>query len=309
MRETRHDTTVAVVLALLLHLVPALLLLLVSLLPARPPAAAGEPVHADVIDPNALSAATRAALRSRPQPEAAKPVEPTETPPPEPLPDALEEPPETPPEAQPLPQEQLPDPDQVDQQEVKPDAQAAETAEREQEAKRRQGQVDLTAERERQEAEQRKTEMQRQREQQLADIQRQREQNQREIAQAQQRLDELARQRAQQASAAAAAAPPPGQRGVDPNLAARYSQALIEKIRSNWVRPDNVSPDQICKIVIRQIPNGTVIDVQVDPSCPYDEVGRRSVEAAVLKAQPLPYQGFEAVFNRTLILKFRADER
>jgi len=309
MRETRHDTTVAVVLALLLHLVPALLLLLVSLLPGRPPAAAGEPVHADVIDPNALSAATRAALRSRPQPEVAQPVEPTETPPPEPLPDALEEPPETPPEAQPLPQEILPDPDQVDQQEVKPDAQAAETAEREQEAKRRQGQVDLTAERERQEAEQRKTEMQRQREQQLADIQRQREQNQREIAQAQQRLDELARQRAQQASAAAAANPPPGQRGVDPNLAARYSQALIEKIRSNWVRPDNVSPDQICKIVIRQIPNGTVIDVQVDPSCPYDEVGRRSVEAAVLKAQPLPYQGFEAVFNRTLILKFRADER
>jgi colicin import membrane protein len=32
------------------------------------------------------------------------------------------------------------------------------------------------------------------------------------------------------------------------------------------------------------------------------------VEAAVLKAQPLPYQGFESVFNRTLILKFRAEE-
>lgn len=308
MRETRHDTTVAVALALLLHLLPALLLLLVSLLPARPPAAAGEPVHADVIDPNALSAATRAALRTRPQPDHAQPIEPPAETPPEALPDALEETPETPPEAQPLPQEQLPDPDKVDHQEVKPDAQAAETAEREQEAKRRQGQVDLTAERERQEAEQRKTEMQRQRDQQLADIQRQREQNQREIAQTQQRLDELARQRAQQASAAAAASPPPGSRGVDPNLAAQYSQALIEKIRSNWVRPDNVSPDQICKIVIRQIPNGTVIDVQVDPSCPYDEVGRRSVEAAVLKAQPLPYQGFESVFNRTLILKFRAEE-
>lgn len=309
MRETRHDTTVAVVLALLLHLVPALLLLLVSLLPARPPAAAGEPVHADVIDPNALSAATRAALRSRPQPEAAKPVEPTETPPPEPLPDALEEPPETPPEAQPLPQEQLPDPDQVDQQEVKPDAQAAETAEREQEAKRRQGQVDLTAERERQEAEQRKTEMQRQREQQLADIQRQREQNQREIAQAQQRLDELARQRAQQASAAAAAAPRPGQRGVDPNLVGAYSQAILEKVRSNWIKPENVAPGTICKILIRQIRGGTVIEVRVDPSCPYDEIGRGAVEAAVFKAQPLPYQGFEQVFSSKLTLEFEPADR
>ena len=48
---------------------------------------------------------------------------------------------------------------------------------------------------------------------------------------------------------------------------------------------------------------------RVDPSCPYDEAGRRSVEAAVLKAQPLPYQGFESVFNRTLILNFRAEDR
>ena len=307
MRERRDDTALAVGFSLLLHLVPVAVLLLASLLPGAPPSSAGEPVSADVIDPNALPADVLAALRTRPAPDPSvePPPETTPEPPPEPLPDALEE---TPPEAQPLPQEQLPDPDKVDQQEVKPDAQAADTAEREQEAKRRQGQVDLTAERERQEAEQRKTEMQRQRDQQLADIQRQREQNQREIAQTQQRLDELARQRAQQASAAAAANPPPGQRGSAPNLGAQYSQALIEKIRSNWVRPDNVSPDQICKIVIRQIPGGSVIDVQVDPSCPYDEVGRRSVEAAVLKAQPLPYQGFESVFNRTLILKFRAEE-
>lgn len=311
MRETRHDTTVAVALALLLHLVPVLLLLVVSLLPGRPPAAAGEPIHADVVDPNALSADIRQALRVRPDTDL--PPTPAESPT-EPLPEALSEdidallPALQPPEPQPLPQEQLPDPDKVDQQEVKPDAQATETAEREQEAKRRQGQVDLTAERERQEAEQRKTEMQRQREQQLADIQRQREQNQRQIAQTQQRLDELARQRAQQASAAAAAAPPPGQRGSAPNLGELYSQALIEKIRSNWTRPDNISPDQICKIVIRQIPGGEVIDTQVDPSCPYDEVGRRSVEAAVMKAQPLPYQGFESVFNRTLILRFRPEQ-
>jgi colicin import membrane protein len=54
------------------------------------------------------------------------------------------------------------------------------------------------------------------------------------------------------------------------------------------------------------VPGGTVIDAKVDPSCPYDELGRRSIEAAVLKAQPLPYAGFEPVFNRTLKLNFQA---
>ena len=310
MRERREDTALAVGFSLLLHLVPVAVLLLASLLPASPPSSAGEPVNADVVDPNALSADVRAALRTRPAPDPSvepPPPDTTPEPPPEPLPDALEE---TPPEAQPLPQEQLPDPDQVDQQEVKPDATSADTAQREQEAKQRQGQVDLTDERQRQQqAEQRKTEMQRQRDQQLADIQRQKEQNQREIALAQQRLEQLAQRRAQQASATAAASAPPGQRGADPNTGELYRQALMEKIRDNWTRPDNVPPGQACKIVIRQIPGGTVIDAQVDPSCPYDEAGRRSVEAAVLKAQPLPYQGFESVFNRTLILNFRAEDR
>ena len=37
--------------------------------------------------------------------------------------------------------------------------------------------------------------------------------------------------------------------------------------------------------------------------------GRRSVEAAVLKAQPLPYRGFESVFSRNLTINFRAEDR
>ncbi|MFZ5635558.1 MAG: cell envelope integrity protein TolA [Pseudomonadota bacterium] len=309
MRETRADTAEAIVLALLLHAVPVLLLLLASLWRAPDGGTAGEPVVADVVDLNALSASTRAALRrapERPQPPEPAPPEP-EPPPEESLPEPLEE---TPPEQQLQPQEQLPDPDTVDQQEVVPDA-AAELAQREQEARRRQGQVDLTDERRRQEqAEQRQTEMQRQREQQLADLRRQRADEQRKIDLAEERLRQLADSRARQASAAAAN-PPPGNRGANDNaaLAEAYRQALMQAIRSNWTQPDNVSPTQVCKIVIRQIPGGTVVDAQVDPSCPYDEAGKRSVEAAVLKAQPLPHRGFEAVFNRTLILNFRAEDR
>ena len=53
------------------------------------------------------------------------------------------------------------------------------------------------------------------------------------------------------------------------------------------------------------MPGGEVIDVEVAAVCPYDELGRRSVEAAVLKAQPLPYAGFESVFIRELTLVSR----
>ncbi|HEX5693842.1 MAG TPA: protein TolA, partial [Arenimonas sp.] len=47
----------------------------------------------------------------------------------------------------------------------------------------------------------------------------------------------------------------------------------------------------------------------VSSPCAYDEMGQRSIEAAVLKAQPLPYAGFEKVFRRTLILNFEARDR
>jgi colicin import membrane protein len=40
-----------------------------------------------------------------------------------------------------------------------------------------------------------------------------------------------------------------------------------------------------------------------------DQVGQDSLERAVLKAQPLPYRGFETVFNRTLNFNFTAQDR
>lgn len=305
MRENRADTALAIVFALLLHTVPLLLLLASAWWRTPPSTAAGEPITADVIDLNALPSSMRSALSRPPEPPVT-PLEPLEEAlPEEALPDAL---PEPPPEQQLQPQEQLPNPDQIDQQVVKPDSTSADTAAREQEAKQRQAQVDLT-ERERQQQAQQKarTEMEEERQRQLDDIRRQRAQAQKQAELSEERLRQLAERRAQQASAAAS--PPPGNRGDEVDLTAAYAQALGDAIRSNWTQPDNVSPAQICRITIRQLPGGEVIDAQVDPSCPYDEQGRRSVEAAVLKAQPLPYRGFESAFRRTLTLKFRAQDR
>lgn len=323
MRENRADTTRAVVLALLLH-AALVALLFVGMLFSRAPqqaSAAGSPISAEFVDPEALSRATLRALAQEVEP---LPEPLPEVPLPEPIPEAPEEtapaeqplpspvPEDSPVEPQPDAQQQLPVPDTVDQDAVRREAIARETAEREQEERRRQEQIDLTERQRQEEAEKQRrlSEMEQERQKQLADIRRQREQAERERQRLEQQQQQLAERRAQQASQAAAnAAPPPGNDGSSDDLNAKYAAALQEAILRNWTRPDTVPIGQRCRIVIRQIPGGQVIDAQVDPSCPYDELGRRSVEAAVLRAQPLPYAGFESVFQRNVTLNFQAQDR
>jgi colicin import membrane protein len=299
-RETRADTAQAFVLAVALH---ALLfaLMYVGLWWTRsstPQDSWGVPVEAEVIDASKLSASLRRALKQ----EAVKPPPPApeEAPLPEPLPEEV-------PPPQPLAQEKLPEPDAIDQEEARADAVSPETRLREQEAKQRQAQVDLDEqERQKQEQQQQK---QREIQAQLAKIQAERAKAKREADLAAQKLQQIADLKAQQASdAAASASPPPGNPNADNALRGRYAAALTQAIRSNWSRPDNVPLTVRCVINITQLPGGKVIDVQVSPACPYDALGKRSVEAAVLKAQPLPYAGFESVFSRELKLNFQAED-
>lgn len=320
MRQTRADTARAVVLALLLHV--ALVVLMFAGLwwtrSATPPSAAGSPISAELVDAGDLSSSVRRALAERPEPLPPEP-EPEEEPEPEPLPDPIPDatpepqpvpvplPEDAPIEQQPTPQLQVPEPDQVDQDEARRDAIAQETAEREAEERRRQEQIDLTERKRQEEAEQKR----RLAEQKLAELRRQQDQVRREREQLERNQERIAQNRAQEASdqAASSAPPPPGNEGADAGLGARYQAALMEAILSNWTRPDNVPLGQECRIYITQVRGGTVVKVEVAPSCPYDDLGRRSVEAAVRKAEPLPYAGFESVFNRSLNLNFRAEDR
>lgn len=317
MRQTRADTARAVVLALLLH-VALFALVFVGLWwtrTASPPSAAGSPISAELVDASELSSSVRRALAQQPEPLPPEP-EPEPEPVPEPMPEAVPEPqpepepvPEDAPiEPQPTPQLQVPEPSPVDQDEARRDAIARETAEREAEEKRRQEQIDLTErQRKQEEAEQKR----RLAEQKLAELRKQQEQVRREREQLERNQERIAQSRAQEASdqAASAGNPPPGNEGVDAGLSARYAAAIQEAILRNWTRPENVPLGQRCRIIITQVRGGTVVKAEVAPSCPFDELGRRSVEAAVLKAQPLPYAGFESVFNRTLNLNFEAQDR
>jgi len=300
-RETRADTTQAFVYAVALH---ALLFVLMYFglwwtRSSTPPESWGVPVEAEVIDASKLSASLQRALKQ----EAVKPVPPPPAPREEPLPEPV---PETPPPPQPLAQEKLPEPQPIDQEEVRPDAVSPDTRPREQDAKQRQAQVDLDEQQRQLQEQQRQRDIQ----QQLAKIQAQRALAKRAADQAAQRLQQIADWKAQQASDAAAAdaSPPPGNPNADNALLGRYAAALTQAIRSNWSRPDNVPLTVKCVINITQLPGGKVIDVQVSPSCPYDALGKSRVEAAVYKAQPLPYAGFESVFRRQLKLNFQAED-
>ncbi len=97
-------------------------------------------------------------------------------------------------------------------------------------------------------------------------------------------------------------------RVADTQLRLRYSQALMARIREHWRYAGVVSTDAVCPVKVRQIPGGEVISVEAMSDCPYDDKAKRSVEAAILMSQPLPYRGFEPVFSRTLILRFRAND-
>ena len=328
MRESPADNTIAIGLSILVHVLLFGLILLGALWNAssRPESAAGSPVSADIIDPNALSAADRRALATRPEPlpdPAPEPTpEPVVEPAPRPLPEPIDEPVPSPPQPLPEPrpedavaprqpqlQEVVPRPDTESQAAVRRDALAAEQREREQEEKRRQAQVELAEQQKQQEAEEKR----RLARQELEKIRAERERTERQARQAEERLKQIADREARQASeraaaAASSASPPPGRPDGDSGLAAKYAAAIQEAVRRNWRRPDNIPLGQVCRMYITQLPGGEVMSVEFDASCPYDAQGRRSVEAAVRAAEPLPYAGFEPVFNRRLNFIFRAQD-
>lgn len=291
MKETGADTRTALLQALGLHVV-LFAMMFAGLQWTRSnvaEAAQGEVIEADLIDPTALGAAMRSALQRTPEALPQPVVEPEPVPPepePEPLPEPI-------PDALPPP---VPDPEPVEQEKVQRDADSPEVAKvpREQEEKRRQPtQAELDAQK---------------RDQQLAEIRKQREKAARERTQAEMRAQQLADARAQQTSASNSVAAPRGDPDSRSAVNALYSVALKDAITRQWTRPESIPIGVPCQVRIRQIPGGEVVDVQVSAGCPYDQLGKRSLEAAVLKASPLPYAGFEEVFSRDVILTFRPED-
>lgn len=289
-RESSAGVSAAVLQAVGLHLGLLVLLWVGVDLPRETvaEAARGEAVSADLATASDLSASMQRALQRDPEPLPQPIVEPEPLPPdPEPLPEPVIEPPV---EELPPPE---PDPAPVEQERVQRDAdseQVAKVDQEQDEQRKAPDQAELDA---------------RRRLQALAEIRRQRALAAQERTMAEQRAQQLNDART---SSASPTRPPPGNPDSRSIENAGYQVALMNAILRQWTRPESVQLGQVCQVLIRQIPGGEVVSVEISPSCPYDEQGRRSVEAAILKASPLPYAGYEAVFVRNPVLKFRAED-
>lgn len=95
--------------------------------------------------------------------------------------------------------------------------------------------------------------------------------------------------------------------GSNGTATAAYKSAIQNAVTQAWLRPDNIPSGAVCPIHIVQIPGGQVVSVTIEPSCPFDAAARRSVKNAVLRAQPLPYKGFEKAFTSNLTLNFKVE--
>jgi colicin import membrane protein len=311
--ETRQDKIISLVLAIGLHL--ALFgLLFVGMLWDKPPEAPsvrGEPITATLVMGGAQEATPTPPRRAQ---QAERVTAPPPQPTPEPRPQTAEAPP------QPAPQAPVQNPDTEDAERAARNALAeAERLQEEQREKQRQEQV-LLEQQAQQEAERQqrlREQAERERQAELDKIRQQREEAERKTRIEQERLKQLEDLRNQQQRPgnsdqqrqATQAPAEVGNRGVDDSLKGRYEMAIRQAVQNNWLRPDTAQPGISCTLDIVQIPGGEVISANVASPCNADELTRRSIEAAVMKAQPLPYEGFQSVFQRQIRFTFRYDGR
>ncbi|WP_130617696.1 cell envelope integrity protein TolA [Dyella amyloliquefaciens] len=257
---------------------------------AKPIELPGEIIEATLVGPT--GAPPPKAVKAKPVPDTVPPP-PTVTPPPVPeVPKVKTLPP--PPEH----------PDTKDQEKVVADAlQKAEDAKKEQEEKQRQRAAELDAQAAKQKQEKQKQIDELFAKMDAADQQTKKADN--KAKQAKQQMEDL--KNAQDnglANVPNAAQRQTGNNGPDAGLLAQYLASIQNAVTQNWLRPDNM-PNTPCIVHIVQLPGGDVMSAKVDSSCPYDEAGKRSIENAVLRAQPLPYKGFESVFQRQIDFTFR----
>lgn len=90
-------------------------------------------------------------------------------------------------------------------------------------------------------------------------------------------------------------------------LLQEYIALVRQKVERNWIRPPSARSGLRCKVHINQIPGGDIVSVRI-AECNANEATRRSIEAAVVKASPLPEPKDPTLFDRNLIFDFNPDE-
>jgi colicin import membrane protein len=88
---------------------------------------------------------------------------------------------------------------------------------------------------------------------------------------------------------------------------ARYVYAIQQKIQRNWVEPPSAKAGLECVVNVRQLPGGEVAGATIG-QCNGDDAVKRSIEAAVFKASPLPEPEDPTLFERNLRITFKPEQ-
>lgn len=86
-----------------------------------------------------------------------------------------------------------------------------------------------------------------------------------------------------------------------------YMFAIQQRVQRSWVKPASAQPGLECDVRVQQLPGGEVVSVII-LSCNGDDAVRRSIEAAVFKASPLPEPLNLNIFERNLMLVFKPEQ-
>lgn len=229
---------------------------------------------------------------------------------PEPEPEPVVEEPE--PEPEPPPVDEEAERRRLEEQRRQEEARAEQERVRQQQLREEQERIRREQEAERQRREAEEAERKRREE---AELERQRQEAERR------RLEEIERQRAENERKRREAEEAARQRRLAAELAeeqrrleamqsgdmARYVFAIQQAIQRNWIQPPSAHAGIECVVNVRQLPGGEVVGVQFG-RCNGDDAVRRSIEAAIYKASPLPEPANPAVFDRNLRITVKPEQ-
>jgi len=91
-------------------------------------------------------------------------------------------------------------------------------------------------------------------------------------------------------------------------LMLQYQLTVISSVERQWNKPVSANEHLLCHVKVRQIPGGGVMDATISSPCNANTIVKKSILAAIKKADPLPYKGFESVFSRTATFIFQPSE-
>ncbi len=86
-----------------------------------------------------------------------------------------------------------------------------------------------------------------------------------------------------------------------------WQTAVRTAVYKKWNKPASSQKNMKCHVKVKQIPGGAVVSATVVTPCNASTLVKNSIIAAIMKADPLPYKGFETVFDRNAVFIFESE--